>query len=575
MTRFCIIPVFTQNVSCQNMINSKNSLSPGLKALIITGILFFLVSCEKQQELPARIIDKPLVFIGIDGAEWGVMLPMLERGELPNIKKLMDAGVHTGLINPGAMVSPAVWSTFVTGEHPRAHGVLAHTFPFDDSKSKQPVNSTLRLKPALWNIASEAGLRSAVLGYYVSWPAEDIVGTIVTDRVMQKFPHSVFPDSLSKAVYKIVDELSDGDAQEEFLRRYYSWGYRPEQANNPNDPHHKAAKLIVWRGDRLLINDEVILRSTKALQANAYDLVVAYFRTTDLASHSFWREYDNSGFSTAVDPDLKAQLGDVIPEAYRYVDEAIGELVQQYGGNANYILVSDHGFRSIGKELILKNKKRSVITGDHLPVGVFIAAGPDIRKQSTLPVHFQATVLDIMPTMVRLLGLPVATEQRGKPLDWIFTGTFKQENALKTISFYPKDDFARPYNSADEVDDKKEMSSLSGLGYIGGEISEGEVTLQGFNFWNSSQGRIVEHIAGEIILELLAKRFPDAADIMLDLIANKPEFEELVLQLVRGRLKLISESSYISKPINYKRLVGMFKQELVKQQDSTATINGG
>ncbi len=542
----------------------KNPLLICVRLLLVLAVLVVISSCKEQSELPERELNNPLVFIGLDGAEWAVIKPMIERGELPNIKKLMDTGIHTGLINTGALISPPVWTTYVTGEYPRAHGILDHVFPFDGSKLTQLVNSTLRLKPALWNIASEAGLRSAVMGYYVSWPVEDILGTIVTDRTMQEHPNSVFPAATEPSVFAIVDEVTDNSFQEEFLQRYYSWGYRPEQADNPSHPNYEAAQLIVQRGDRLMVNDEIILRSTKLLQSNAYDLVVAYFRSTDLASHSFWKEYEDSGFSTPADPQLKEQLGNVIPESYRFSDEAIGELMNQFGDQANYIIVSDHGFHSAGKELILKNKRRSVITGNHRPVGIFIASGPDIRNQASLPDSYQATSMDVMPTLVRLLRLPVASEQSGKPLDWVFTSKFKRLNPLEMIKTYPIDEFARSYNSAEGVDQEKEMSALSGLGYIGGSVSEGVADEMNYDFWKAEGKRVVEHLSGEIVTELLNEKYQQAAKILLMARAKRPELEKAVRRTARNRLRRISESEYISKPVNAKKLTRKFKEALTE-----------
>ena len=565
--RFCIIPAFTLD-NLQNMISLNNPLMKSVKVLAVISTLFVFVSCNNEDKLPARALDKPLIFIGLDGAEWNVIKPMIERGELPNIKRLMDAGIHTGLINPGAMVSPPVWSTFVTGEHPRFHGILDHTFPFDGSRSRKPVDSTLRRKPAIWNIASDAGLRSAVLGYYVSWPAEDIIGTIISDRVMQKYPDSVFPESAERSTYKIVNEMTDEDAQEDFLRRFYSWGYRPEQANNPGSSYYKAAKLIVSRADRLLVNDEIIIRSALELQTNAYDLVVLYLRTTDLVSHSFWREYDDSEFEKPADPEVKALLGEAVPEAYRYVDNAIGKLMGKFGEQANYLVVSDHGFHSARKELIIDNAQASVITGNHLPVGVLIAAGPDIRQQLSASIKHYATTLDILPTLMRLLGLPVASSQSGSSLEWLVNAKFKRNNPKKTVLTYPADTFARAYNSAGNVDQNKEMSSLSGLGYIGGEVSEGNVDVQNYDFWSVSDGHFMDHIIGEIIIELLAKRFQNTADIMQEFLTVWPELEKEIYRQLRKRLILISESAYIYKPINHKKLMRKLKEEMNSQESS-------
>lgn len=533
-----------------------------LRTIIAFSLLLTLAGCEQQQQqqLPQRELDHPLIFIGLDGAEWGVIKPMMARGELPNLKKLMDAGIHGGLINPGAMISPPVWTTYITGEHPRAHGILDHVFPFDGSSSKQPVNSTLRVKPALWNIASDAGLRSAALGYFVSWPAEDIHGTVVTDRAMQKYTDSVSPPSSVRAVEKIVDEFSD-DAREEFLRRYYAWGYRPEQAENPEDTHFKAARLIVGRADRLFVNDEIIRRSAVELQTNAYDFVSVYLRSTDLASHSFWREFDDSGLDKPADPELKLQLGDVIPETYRFVDEAIGDLINKFGPKANFIIISDHGFGPARKEIILSSKHHSVLTGNHLPVGVFIASGPDIQSQSDMPADWQITAVDIFPTMARLLHLPLAKSLPGRSLDSIFVPEFLAAQSNLKVDEYPVDGFARKYNSAGAVNQAKEMLSLSGLGYIGGSTTEGGSEQKAYSFWAATDDLLVQHTSGEIVSALLNEKYQHAGKVLLRFLKHKPELEKVLLRKVRKRLLMLAESEHMNRALDGQRVFQKFRRK--------------
>ncbi|MCF6225061.1 MAG: alkaline phosphatase family protein [Xanthomonadales bacterium] len=532
-----------------------------LRTIILISLLLILTACEQQQKLPPRELDHPLILIGLDGAEWGVIKPMIANGELPNLKKLMDAGVHGGLINPGAMISPPVWTTFITGEHPRIHGVLDHVFPFDDTSSKQPVNSTLRVKPALWNIASEAGLRTAALGYFVSWPAEDIHGTVVTDRAMQKYTDSVFPPSSVRSVNKIVEELIDDDAHEEFLRRYYAWGYRPEQANNPDDEHYKAARLIIGRADRLFVNDEIIRRTAIDLQTDAYDFVSVYLRSTDLASHSFWREFDDSGFDKPADPELKHQLGDVIPETYRFVDETIGDLIDKFGSEANFIIISDHGFESAKKEIILSSQHQSVLTGNHLPVGVFIASGPDIQGQSDMPADWQVTVVDIFPTLARLLQLPIAKSLPGAPLDSIFMPEFLAAQPVLEVAGYPVDGFARKYNSAVAVNQTKEMDSLSGLGYIGGSTTEGSSEQKIYNFWMAKDRLLIEHTSGEIVSALLNDKYQHAEKTLLRFLKHKPELEKVLLRAVRKRLHLLAESEYMNRALDGQKVFQKFRRK--------------
>lgn len=541
------------------MLNLRSSSLISLKVILILVVFLLLSSCDEKNSLPERTLDTPLVLIGLDGAEWSVMTPMLERGELPNIQKLIDSGVSTGLINPGAMISPPVWTTFITGEHPAKHGILDHVFPYDGSSPKQPVDSTLRLKPALWNIASEAGLRSAVFGYFASWPAEDINGLIVSDRALQGFPNSIFPETMVPEIQKLADKLALKKGKNEFLKRYYPWGYRVRQASDPKSPYHKAARLIVGRADRTFLNDELVRQSALSIQSNAYDFIVVYLRSADLASHSFWREYDDNGFASPADPELKKLLGNVIPESYRFLDESIGDLMEKFGSNANYVVVSDHGFASAKKELVVQNKFNSVLTGNHLPVGVFIASGPDIRSESDLKSGLQVTSLDIMPTLTRLLDLPIAENISGKTLGSILTPKFKKSHPVKTIVAYEMDGFARPYNSAELVNQAAELGSLTGLGYIGGESASGNSDTMQYDFWNAKDTLIVQHISGELIDSMLRNNKLQAGCIYQEFVQNKMHLVEVLLHNTKIRLKTIAQSARLNRPIKVQKIIREIK----------------
>ena len=194
-----------------------NSIMRLIFSILLIATALLISSCDYFGFSSARKLDHPLVMIGVDGGEWDVIETLMEKGELPNLAKLIDTGISGHLINPGPATSPPVWTTFATGQFPREHGILEHVYPYDDSAAKKPVDSSMRLKPALWNLASGYGLKSTVMGYFVSWPAETINGTIVSDRAFQGLESAVSPAEDTAAFEEVFAPLQWGEGRQEAL----------------------------------------------------------------------------------------------------------------------------------------------------------------------------------------------------------------------------------------------------------------------------------------------------------------------------------------------------------------------
>ena len=130
--------------------------------------------------------------IGIDGATWDVIDPMIANGELPNMASLKARGAWGPLITVGPQVSPVVWTSFSTGQFGRSHGILDFVYPYQTGP-KRPVQSTERQVPALWNLVSEAGGKVGVVGYFATYPADEVNGVMVSDRSWQRQPDADYP----------------------------------------------------------------------------------------------------------------------------------------------------------------------------------------------------------------------------------------------------------------------------------------------------------------------------------------------------------------------------------------------
>jgi len=100
------------------------------------------------------------------------------------------------------------------------------------------------------------------------------------------------------------------------------------------------------------------------------------------------------------------------------------------------------------------------VSGDHKLEGVIIAAGPGIKKDETIP---DASIYDITPTALALMGLEVARDMPGKVLKNIFTEELK-------VSYI--DSFEAPEAVSEECGEEGDMEvdkikgRLKALGYL-------------------------------------------------------------------------------------------------------------
>ena len=92
--------------------------------------------------------------------------------------------------------------------------------------------------------------------------------------------------------------------------------------------------------------------------------------------------------------------------------------------------------------------------------GIFIAAGPDIDPQVE-PENLR--VIDVPPTLLYAIGLPVAEDFAGRARTELFTGPFRDAHPLQTIPTWgaPTEGVGRSSDVDEELVDQ-----LRALGYI-------------------------------------------------------------------------------------------------------------
>ena len=139
-----------------------------------------------------------LVVIGWDGATWDLLTPWLEAGELPNLAELMESGSCGAIQSTPLPLSPAAWSTIITGQNPGKHGVFdwferkPHSYDVDYVHTGRIASKTI------WQYVNESGKRMGVFSLPMIYPAAPIDGFMVSGMAAPSASAARFtyPDSL-------------------------------------------------------------------------------------------------------------------------------------------------------------------------------------------------------------------------------------------------------------------------------------------------------------------------------------------------------------------------------------------
>lgn len=121
------------------------------------------------------LADKILI-LGIDGMDPRFTKYMLDKGEMPNLKKLVDNGAQReDLVLQGMMptITPPMWATLATGAYANTHGVTCFWRQSKEDLDVVEYNFDSRNCQAeqLWNVLAEAGKKTLVFHWpSASWP---------------------------------------------------------------------------------------------------------------------------------------------------------------------------------------------------------------------------------------------------------------------------------------------------------------------------------------------------------------------------------------------------------------------
>jgi predicted AlkP superfamily phosphohydrolase/phosphomutase len=379
---------------------------PGPCALIA---LVLLLGCSE------RPTGDRVLLVGIDAATWDVIRPLMAAGRLPTLTSLVRAGWSATLESIEPTISPAIWTSIATGTRPAVHGITGFLAPGPDGRAI-PVTSNVRRREPLWAIASRHARSVNVVGWYVTWPVEAVNGVMVSDRFVDADrgelvgggSQSLTPDRPGVYPAALGTEL-----EKLFVR-----------ADRFIDPYerefHRVFKAYPVDATRTAIAER-LMRERPA------DLTLVYLWGIDPIQHHFWKYYQPETWPGPPLPPADVELNRrKIPDYYEDTDAFLGRLLAAAGPRATVVVVSDHGAGPL-----LTYDASNPVSGDHRPEGIVVVAGNHVRHGGG---ERRASILDIAPTVLYLLGLPVGRDMEGRVLEEAIDPAFLAANPPQTVA---------------------------------------------------------------------------------------------------------------------------------------------
>lgn len=427
-------------------------------------------------ELADRAVSRPpILFIGLDGADWNQLDPLLARGALPHLARLRGASAWGALESETPALSPLLWTSMLTGVSPIEHGILDFSRFAPGTGLREPIGSEDRRAPAIWNALTWAGKRVGVLGLWATHPAERVDGVMVSDRLfgflnVEAGPPAgaIFPEAQAawaRARLAAVEAETGFAALHDYLPWLTEAEYRARSGAARAYDHPVSALR------RILVETRLYAGLAESLLADspALDLTLVYLQGTDSIGHVF------APFAPprqpAVSPEDFARFSGVSERYFREIDALLGRLLALADRSGSSVVVaSDHGFFwAEGRPERWASSDNRTAARWHRNQGIWLVRAAGIQPGRSADGRLR----QLFPTLLALAGLPAPTGAEAKPLGDLpppsvpafdYSRVYRELAARKPAPPRPT---ARTADTADSLEATEAIAKLQALGYIG------------------------------------------------------------------------------------------------------------
>ena len=261
---------------------------------------------------------RKVVMLGLDGVPFTLLKELAARGVTPNIAALIAGGHLAQMDSSVPEISSVAWTSTMTGRNPAKHGVFGFTHLKPGTYEFAFPNSTSVRTNVLWDVLGAAGKRSVIINQPSTYPAKKLKGVLIAGFVAIDMKKAVHPPELAA--------------------RLEAMGYRIDV--NAAKARDNIPAFIEDLFETLRIRERLVL---ELLDEGRWDFFEAIVTGTDRLHHFLWDAY----------ADEAHEHHGAFLDYYRAVDALVGKVAERLGTNTPLVMMSDHGFTGIKKEVFL------------------------------------------------------------------------------------------------------------------------------------------------------------------------------------------------------------------------------
>jgi predicted AlkP superfamily phosphohydrolase/phosphomutase len=389
-----------------------------------------------------------VTMIAVDAGSLDVVANAAAEGRLPNFGKILDSGavMHLATLHPTS--AEAVWAAVATGKLPQKNGVRSsgiyrlvsggeavQLLPGFCSATSlvrsgflldEPLSSAAVRTRTLWSILSTQGIAVGVVNWPLTYPTSPVRGYLVSDAYSRLAltpsgigdPAMMYPPERRLEARQVVQASSDDRAP-----------VLPAEIDRAIEERRR----LPGRTDRMNERLAATLSGAEPPQ-----LETMRYQSLDPIGHYFLRYAMPSAFGDVSDEERRT-LGSVLESHYALIDSAIGRAMAGLGPDDLLLVVSGYGMQPIDvwQRLLERAIGDPDLSGTHddAPDGFLMAYGASVAKARSLR---RASVVDVVPTVLYFLGLPIGRDMDGYARTDIFQPAFTEVRPLTFIPTYDR-----------------------------------------------------------------------------------------------------------------------------------------
>lgn len=265
-----------------------------------------------------------VLVVGLDGATFDIIHPLVADGRLPNLAHIMQTGAWGTLKSTVPPVTPSAWTSFFTGKNAGKHGIYDFQEIDPDTYQFHTVRTNQHREKTLWDLLGETGRQAIVTDVPFTYPPRPINGWMITGYGTPRTPGNIitYPADLAdhlpphlRSEIKVALPTNKFERSQRFVDEWKE----------------------VMEGRRQLL--------CYLMTERPWDLFMHVFSITDTMAHVFWTYVDPAH------PNYHKPEGETYREAflhgYEMCDQILGEMIELAGPGTTILILSDHGFGSV------------------------------------------------------------------------------------------------------------------------------------------------------------------------------------------------------------------------------------